>query len=428
MLVALAQRVLARRWWVLSFWLLAFAAALLAAKPTNDALTSTITVPGRESFETNGRILATYGNGGSTPPVVMAVRLPRGTTVASPGVKAAIGRVDARVEARAVGARVASYASTGDRGFVSADGRTTFTLVFSPPAAGSHQPPAATEAVREVAAAAHVAGARYLVTGLELQEEAPERQGLSVAAEGAIAMVAALLLLLLAFRSALALLPVLMAAVSIACSLALLWFATLVTDVWDVISVLMVLIGLGISVDYALLLVTRWREELDAGRSNEEAVLGAVATAGRTVLVSGLTVAVGLLALVVLPVPFLRSLGYGGMLVPLVAIAVQLTLLPVVLATVGPSLDRVRLPRRRSRRSAEPGAGWARFGAIVVRTPLLWTIAALAVLALLIAPAVSLNVRTPRAEALAAERSVRAGLTLLERAGIGAGPIAPIEL
>ena len=425
MLTALTRGVLARRWLVLSFWLLAFAAALLAVGPTNDALTNTISVPGREGFATNDRILATYGNGGEAAPVVMVVRLPRGTTVDSPGIKDEIGRVDARVEARAAGVRLASYASTGDRGFVSADGRTTYTIVFSPPSAGAHQPPAATEAVREVAAAADVAGERYRVTGLDVQEEAPRRPGLSAAAEGAIGIAAALLLLLIAFRSALALLPVLMAVVSIACSFALLWFATLVTDVWSVISVLMVLIGLGISIDYALLLVTRWREELDAGRSNDDAVLHAVATAGRAVVVSGLTVAVGLLSLVVLPVPFLRSLGYGGMLIPLVAIVVQLSLLPVVLATVGPRLDRVRLTRRRA---AEPGAGWARWGAVIVRRPLLWAVAALAVLAFLIVPAASLNVRTPRAEALVAERSVREGLTLLERAGIGAGPLAPIEV
>ena len=426
MLLTLTRIVLGRRWWVLSFWLFAVVAALLAARPTSDALSSTISISGREGFDTNKRILETYGNGGNTPPIVMVVRLPRGTTVDSPEIKAAIGQVDARVNAQAAGARVASYASTGDRGFVSADGRTTFTLVFSPPGAGAHQPPASTEAVRQVAAATAVAGARYRVTGLELQEEAPERQGLSAATEGVIAMAAALLLLLVAFRSALALLPVLMAGVSIAVSLALLWFATLVTDVWDVISVLMMLIGIGIAIDYAFLLVTRWREELDAGRSNEDAVLQAVATAGRTVVVSGLTVAVGLLALVLLPVSFLRSLGYGGMLIPLVAIAVQLTLLPVLLATVGPWLDRPRLPRRYRR--AEPGAGWARWGSIVVRRPLLWTVAALGVLAFLIVPAASLNVRTPRAEALAAEGSVREGLTLLERAGIGAGPLAPIEV
>src|SRR5207237_4297312 len=91
------------------------------------------------------------------------------------------------------------------------------------------------------------------------------------------------------------------------------------------------------------LIVTRWREERDAGRENNDAILVAMSTAGRAVLVSGLTVAVGLVALIVLPVPGLRSVGYGGILIPLVSTLVSLTLLPALLAGIGP---RMEWPRR----------------------------------------------------------------------------------
>ena len=101
--------------------------------------------------------------------------------------------------------------------------------------------------------------------------------------------------------------------------------------------------GLGVAVDYSLLLITRWREERDAGRANEQAILAAGPTAGRAVVLSGATVAVGLLSLVVLPVPFLRSIGLAGMLIPLVAIAAAVTLLPVILAAWGPALDKHRV-------------------------------------------------------------------------------------
>ena len=94
---------------------------------------------------------------------------------------------------------------------------------------------------------------------------------------------------------------------------------------------LIALIGLGVSIDYALLVVVRWREERAHGREGDEAIVRAMETAGRAVVFSGTTVAIGLLALVALPLPFLRSVGYGGMLIPLISVLVALTLLPVVL-------------------------------------------------------------------------------------------------
>jgi RND superfamily putative drug exporter len=87
-------------------------------------------------------------------------------------------------------------------------------------------------------------------------------------------------------------------------------------EVSFIVQFLVALIGLGVAVDYSLLVVTRWREELAAGHDREEAVRRAMATAGRAVVTSGGTVAVGLLALVLLPVPFLRSIGYAGLLSP----------------------------------------------------------------------------------------------------------------
>ena len=91
----------------------------------------------------------------------------------------------------------------------------------------------------------------------------------------------------------------------------------------------MSLIGLGVAIDYSLLVVLRWREEHRAGVANEEAVIRAMSTAGRSVIFSGTTVAIGLLALLVLPVPFLRSVGYGGALIPLVTVVVAtVTMLP----------------------------------------------------------------------------------------------------
>jgi RND superfamily putative drug exporter len=106
-----------------------------------------------------------------------------------------------------------------------------------------------------------------------------------------------------------------------------------------IVGFLIALVGLGVAIDYSLLIVVRWREERAHGHEGDAAVERAMASAGRAVVFSGTTVAVGLLSLVVLPVPFLRSVGYGGMLIPLISVAVAVTLLPVILSSLGPRLD-----------------------------------------------------------------------------------------
>ncbi len=163
-----------------------------------------------------------------------------------------------------------------------------------------------------------------------------------------------------------------------------------------IVQILVALIGLGVAIDYALLIVVRWREERQKGADNEAAVTIAMEHAGRAVVFSGTTVAIGLLALVVLPVPFLRSVGYGGMLIPLVSILVALTLLPVILATIGPRLDWPRI--RQEDNASRFWTGWA---TLVVRTE-----------------------PSPRP----ARSPFWSRLVALERSGIPAGVLTPMEV
>ena len=126
--------------------------------------------------------------------------------------------------------------------------------------------------------------------------------------------------LLFVFASFLALIPLLIAAVSILTTFMLVLVLTTVTDVSIIVQFLIALIGLGVAIDYSLLLVSRWREERAHGRSNEDAVVVAMSTAGHAVFASGVTVAISLLALIVVPVPALRSVGLAGLLIPLVSV------------------------------------------------------------------------------------------------------------
>jgi RND superfamily putative drug exporter len=124
---------------------------------------------------------------------------------------------------------------------------------------------------------------------------------------------------------------------------------------------MVVLLSLGISVDFSLIVVVRWREERVKGLANEQAVIAAVESAGRAVALSGITAAAGLLSLVVLPVPFLRSVGYGGMLIPFVAVCVAVTLLPVCLSWAGPGLDRFSLWSGAATTYSRAWERWAKF-------------------------------------------------------------------
>ena len=138
-------------------------------------------------------------------------------------------------------------------------------------------------------------------------------------------------------------------------------------DISFVVQFLIALVGLGVAIDYSLLVVTRWREERAHGRDNHDAVVVAMQTAGHAVVASAGTVAISLFALLVIPVPLLRSMGVGGMLIPLVSTAVVLTLLPALLGGIGPRVDWPRHPARGQAVPGLDGVGALRRAVALVR-------------------------------------------------------------
>jgi RND superfamily putative drug exporter len=427
---------------VLAAWLVVLVAGVGAAGAVSARLSQEFAFPGEEGYEANVAILRAYGNGGPGNPLVPVVTLPAGVTVDSPGVRPALGRAFGAV-AEDPRLRVLAWpATTEDRRLVVDGGRTVFGLVWGPyqpelDEGASGLAPAVTERLR----AGLPAGTSIKVTGLdELTADAESQPGdTGVLVETLVGGVGALVVLAFVFGSLLALVPLLVAAVSILAAFLAIFGLTAVTDVSFLVQYLVALIGLGVAIDYSLLLVTRWREELAAGHDREQAVHRAMATAGRAVVTSAGTVAVGLLVLVLLPVPFLRSVGYGGLLIPLASAAVTLTLLPVVLATVGPRLDWPaggRAERRAGRlagrdaRRGERAAGrlWTRWADGIVRHRWLATLAALLVLLPLGVAALGLRLGDPPAATLATSGPAREGLARLERAGVGAGALTPIEV
>ncbi len=406
-------------------WLILTVIGVMASGPASEALDQRFSVPGREGWETSQEILRIYGNGGETLPLVPVVTLPEGTNVESPGVRAQLLRAEARAKRAVPDSRVAGFASTGDRAFVSENGRTTFVYVFPP---RSDDPFGANvdaqrdlrDALRDVS----IEGVPLRVTGYDalFDSSGEGDDGPGVLLEALIGGFGALIVLIFVFGSALALVPLGMAICSVLTSFLLLWGLTTITEVSPIVQFLVALIGLGVSIDYALLIVVRWREELEKGKTNEDAVTAAMTTAGRAVVFSGTTVAVGLFALIVLPLPFLRSVGYGGMLIPLVATTVAITLLPVVLATIGPKLDK-----RRIRRRDRSHAFWERWSKGVVKHRVAALFTALAILGVLLVAATNLHLGNADPDTIAKAGPAKEALNELDESGIGKGAIAPVE-
>src|SRR3954452_8802820 len=278
--------------------------------------------------------------------------------------------------------------------------------------------------IPQVLRAAAPPGASVGVTGFEQLQLTGGGSGPSAFVETLIGMAGALIILALVFGSALAMVPLLMAIPSILVSFLLVGGIEQFTSVSFLVEFLVALIGLGVAIDYSLLVVTRWREERERGLENEAAILGAGATAGRAVVLSGLTVAIGLITLIVLPVPFLRSVGYGGMLIPLVALVAALTLLPVTLAAWGPRLDRHRIHRAGTTFSR----GWAGWGRLVVRRRWIAGAAGLAIILALAIPALSMNTGQPSTAAFPPNTPAARALQDLNRQGVPSAVVFPMQV
>ncbi|MDX6387306.1 MAG: trehalose monomycolate/heme transporter, partial [Gaiellaceae bacterium] len=208
------------------------------------------------------------------------------------------------------------------------------------------------------------------------------------------------------------------------------------------------LIGLGIAVDYSLLVVYRFREELADGKSSDEAVLRTMETAGRAVVFSGATVAIGLALLIALPLPFMRMLGVAGFLIPIVSLLAAVSLQPAMLSVFGRrGVARFPLLRRTSQRlrsragSGEPPARrilpiepvdpehglWARLARSIMRRPVVYLVVGASILVLAAAPALWIAVTPGSTFGIPRSPQSVQGFDVL-RAATGPGAVAPTQV
>jgi RND superfamily putative drug exporter len=426
-MASLTRWVLAHKRAVVIFWLVVTLVGMASAGSATKALKQKFSVPGKEGWVTNQQIQHHFnGTGGNGAPLLAVVTLPAGTSVSSPAVEHGLRGVESRLRRLLPGTRLAGYASTGSAAFLSADRQTTFVVAYPPPdrtQAFENNPNAAKAATAGLAGTT-IAGAPVHVTGFDaLSAQSGGGNGPGVLLEAMLGGLGALLVLAFVFGSFLAIVPIMMAIVSIMTTFLVVWGLTTVTEVSPIVQFLVALIGLGVSIDYSLLVVVRWREERAHGLSGDAAIERAMRTAGRAVVFSGTTVAIGLLALIALPLPFLRSVGYGGVLIPLISVIVALTLLPVVLSKLGPRLDwpHVRDDDRASR-------SWTNWANLIVRRRWVAALGAALILAALVLAATNLQLGISNVNTIAKQGDAKQGLLALERSGIGSGVLLPNEV
>ena len=240
-----------------------------------------------------------------------------------------------------------------------------------------------------------------------------------------IALPVSLLILILAFGSLVAAgMPLALALISLAVSFGIISAVAANTTVSLFTQNIASMIGIGVGIDYSLFILTRYREELRAGRVRIDAVGEAIATSGKAVFVSGLTVVVALSGTLLVNLAAFRSMGFGAMIAVAVAAAAALTLLPALFGIVGSKIDSLSLKRRGR---AEAGGMWHRWATLVMKRPWVFLIGALAFIALLAAPAAHLELGSSGPGILPEDSSPRRALELVAEA-FGAGSGGPIQI
>jgi RND superfamily putative drug exporter len=425
MLARLAHVIVRRRRWVIGAWVALTLFGAFSATQVSKRWFQSFSIPGYSAYEANKRTLDTFGTGMQAP--LVAVFQSKGDVTKVAGLEKAV------TSAAAVdkGSRVSSYWSTGSRAYVSKDGHTAFAEIY-PPGSPTFSSDTHIKQVRAALKKATPSGVTASLTGRDALEEASSGggKGPSVLTEGLIGGGGALVILFFVFGTLPAvLMPIAIAIAAILNTYSLVWALTYVTNVSIIVEFLIALVGLGVAIDYALLMIFRFRDELREGEDVETALVETMTHAGRSVIVSGSTVAVGLVSMIVLPLPFIRSIGLGGLLIPLVSVLAAITLLPALLAVLGTRINSLRLLPKRFVDHGHPEDGpWGRWANFVMRRPLAVAAAGLAVVGVLVFFGVQLNPSEAQAKDLPGSGDAIVGRDTLTAAGISPGVIKPFNV
>ncbi len=410
----LTRMMIRRRWAVVGVWTVVVLVSLLAMSGLSDLLTNRFSLPGTDTERAETILQDHFGQ--------------RTTGSFSVVVKGAPGSAERLVPiVRERAAKAAAELPTGQLAGVQAvsDAVVTASIVsnLEPADAKGY-----TDEMR--AAAGELPGATLYVSGqaaIEHDLDPVFAHDLKVG-ELFIAIPIALLILAFVFGTLAFLIPFMFSAAAIPATLSIVWIFAHVMELTTYLQNLVMLIGLGIAIDYSLLIVYRYREELRKDEDKEEAIVRTMQTAGRAVVFSGSAVGIGLALMLFMPLPFMRGFGIGGFAIPIVSIVCALTLLPVLLYFLGAKLDRVRLvPKRVLERRDSEYNFWMRLARSIQRRPVFFAVGATTILLALAAPVLSLELGPGSNKGIPQNLGGVQGLNVISEA-VGEGALAPTAI
>lgn len=408
------------KWVVLGVWLVALVSAVLVFKLVGSNTSNNLRLPGTDSQKATDLLALKFPpqqNG--TSPVVFYSK--SGKVTVSKNKQAIVASYKAIKKLPHVYSVSSPFSQQG-QGQVSKDKHTAFIgVLLSVGSAGLTEEIA--NSVLEAAEPGKAAGMKVAVggpIGSELSE--PKTESSEV-----IGLIAAMIILAFTFGTFVAMgMPIISAVFGLGCGLAAIALLGHVATVPSIAPTLATMIGLGVGIDYALFMVTRYRAGRGEGMETHEAIARAVATAGSAIVFAGGTVVIALVTLLIAGIPLVTSLGYASALAVITAVLAALTLLPAVLSLVGDHIESARVPKWMRPKPKEPGRGfWAAWSRFVTGHPWMAMGSAAVILVPLIIPLKSLDLGQEDIAATPKKTQERQAYDLLAQ-GFGAGYNGPL--
>jgi RND superfamily putative drug exporter len=405
--------VVSHRRLVLATWLVLFGLGVWATANLGKLLTNRFSVPGSDAERGLAILRARFAE--------------RGDGAFTLVVQSTGGRLNVTT-AEDAAQRAAQHVERGKAGLPHPAGPGVIYIQITTPLQGAD---AKNDTVAMRRAIGPIPGVRTYLTGfpaLAHDEQPVYNRDLQHGEEIAIPIALTVLAFMFGTLGAIAV-PVLFAMATLPTTLGLVWIVAHFGNTAVYVTNVVTLIGFAIAIDYSMLVVFRFREELSSGSSPPAALEATMATAGRATMFSGLTVAIGLGLLLFMPLPFMRSMGAGGVLIPLVSIAASATLLPALLSLLGTGVNRLRVVPRSvlaRRASGAPGM-WTQLAGAIMRHPIAIAATTAGLLVVLALPALQLHLTGGDNRGTPAGTEAADGLRLLT-ARIGPGPLAPQQI
>jgi RND superfamily putative drug exporter len=409
-----------RRWTVLALWIVLAGGIFVVGRAVGPVFIDDFRIPGSEGQRALDTLRADFPQAaGATATVVFHAR---SGTLEDPSSLAAVKQTLASIFLQPHVAAVDDPTKTGGLAGVSPDRTIAFTTVHYDESLSQLGRPAA-DRLAEAVGPARAAGLQVELGGPLVEfTHLPETRGAEV-----IGVTAAVIVLFFAFGSLVAMgLPIVTALIGLGTSLAIVWLLSHVGDIPTLTPTLAAMLGLGVGIDYALFIVTRYREGLAREMSVQEAVGRAIATSGQAVLFAGATVIVAILGLWVAGIPFIGLIGTVSSIAVAIAVLAALTLLPALLAFVGRRIDSPGIHWLRKRADVNHQGVWARWARIVGAHPWRSLVAGLAVIGVLMIPMFAMRLGLD--VGVAGKDSTQARAAALIEKGFGPGVNAPLVL